>query len=175
MRLRPQLEFLTFENQPPPRLFWTVRLLRSCCGNLLFYAQQIIDGVQNCVLPLYVILEPEDVPSHASIKYSGRGKRGFLARNDRHTSLQLRPRFSDNFYRILPSERARGEDEPFHLIGGWNFEREYVCPRHVTHVHVQRRRAGRGVVPADGTIWRARDEPVDVSVRARSGRVVDLA
>jgi hypothetical protein len=148
----------------------------ASCGKLLFDPQQIIDGVQNCVLPLDVIPEPEDLLSRASIKYSERRDWNFLARDDRQPSLQLWPRLSDELYRLLPCKPARRDDEPFRLVRrGWNLECEDVCPRHITHVDVQRRSAERGIVPADGTVGCASDEPVDELVRARCGRVVDLA
>ena len=58
---------------------------------------------------------------------------------------------------------------------GGTLERQDVRPRHVTHVDVQRRSAKRGIVPVDGTARCASDEPVDKLVRARCGRVIDLA
>ena len=152
-----------------------VRLLRSRSGKLPFYPQKIIDSVQNCVLPLDVIPEPKDLLSRASIKYSERCDWRFLARNDGQPFLQLWPRLSEELCRLLPCEPARGDDEPFRLVRrGWNLEREDVCPRHVPHVDVHRRTAN-GIVLADGTTRWAGDEPVDEPVRARCGRIVDLA
>ena len=148
----------------------------ASCGKFLFDPQQVIDSVQNCVLPRDVIPEPEDLLSRASIKYGERRHWSFLARDRRQPSLQLWPRLSDELYRLFPCKPARRDDEPFRFVRRrWNFEREDVCPRHVTHVDVQRRSAQRGIVPADGTVRCASDEPVDKLVRARCGRVVDLS
>ena len=99
-----------------------MRLLRRR-GKLFFDPQQIIDSVQNCVLPLDVILESKNIFSRASIDRCGRRNWRLIPRDDRQTSLQLRPRLNDHLNCLRPSERARGEDEPFRLIGGRNFER----------------------------------------------------
>src|SRR6266852_8503319 len=134
----PAIAIFDIRNYTIPTMI--ARLLRSCCCELLFDPQQIIDSVQNCVLPLDVIPDAEDVLSRASVKYSVRRDWRFLARDDRQPPLQLWPRLSDELYRLLPCKPARGEDEPFRLVRrGWNLEREDVCPRHVAHVDVQRR------------------------------------
>jgi hypothetical protein len=149
-------------------------LLRSC-SKLLFDPQQIIDSVQNCVLPPDVILESKDILTRASIERGERRNWGLIARYDRQTSFKLRPSLSDILNCFLPSERARRENEPFQLIGGWNFESQDVCARHVTHVHVRRRSTDRRFVLADRTSRSAGDEAVDEPVRARCGRVVNLS
>jgi hypothetical protein len=150
-----------------------VRLLRSY-RKLLLYPQQIVNSVQNSVLPLDVILQPEDSPSRAGVQCRIWRNGRFLTRDNGQTSLQLRPRLSEELYRLLPGERARGEDEPLRRVGGGNLEREYVCARHVTHVDVQRRKGGRGIVPGNGTIRCAVDESVDEPIRASRDRVIDL-
>ena len=72
LRSHPQSEILTFTTlyhiSDNIRL---LRLLRSC-RKLLFDSQQIIDGVQNRILPLDVIPQPEDVLSRACVEYSVR-------------------------------------------------------------------------------------------------------
>jgi len=83
-----------------------VRLLRRC-GELLFDPQQIIDSVQNCVLPLDVCLESKDIFCRAGIERSERWNWGLIARDDRQTSLQIGPRLRDELNCFLPSERAR--------------------------------------------------------------------
>lgn len=49
---------------------------------LLFDPQQIVNGVQNGVLPLDVILQPKDCLGLARIKCGERRERGLLARDD---------------------------------------------------------------------------------------------
>ena len=152
----------------------TARLLPSR-GKLPLDPQEIIDSVQNSVLPLDVVPEPEHLLSRASIKRSKRRNWRFLARDDSQPFLQLWPRLSEEFCRLLPCKPARGDDEPFRLVRrGWNLECQDVCPRHVAHVDVHRRGL-TGIVLADGTTRWAGDERVDVPVRARCRRVVDLA
>jgi hypothetical protein len=149
-------------------------LLRSY-GKLLFYAQQIVNSVQNRVLPLHVILQSKDRLGRAGINYSKRRYSGLLSRDDGQSSLQLRPRLSEQFYRLLPREPARGDDEPLRRIGGRNLEREYVRARNVTHVDIHRYATSSAIVPRDGAIRCAADEPVDETVRARCGRIVHLS
>ena len=79
------------------------------------------------------------------------------------------------FYCLLPGEPARGEDKPLRYVGRGNLEREYVCARNVTHVDIHRYATNSAIVPGDGAIRCAADEPVDVTVRARCGRIVYLS
>lgn len=154
--------------------FWQLRLLRSC-GQLLFDPQQIINRIQDGVLPLDVISKTKNRFGRAGIECSERLDRGFIARDNRKALLQLRPRPGEELDRIDPRELARGDDEPLGLVGGGHLEREDVCARHIANVDAQRRRARDSIVPTDGTTWLTVDERVDVPVRACRGRAVDLA
>jgi hypothetical protein len=141
-------------------------------------AQQIVNGVQNGVLPLDVILQPEHALRFAGVQRSDRPKVASHRRiNDWQTFLQLRPLLREQFDRLCPCKRARRHDEPFQRPGRrrGKLEREYVRARHVPHVDVHRRPARRAIVPADGTTGRTGDQRVYVPIRARRRRIVDLA
>ena len=152
----------------------TLRLL-STYAKLLFDAHHIVNGIQNGVLPLDVILKPKDRLGRTCIECGARSNWRLLPRDNGQAALQLRPRLSEKLGRLLPGERARGYDEPLHRVGRRNLDRKHVRARDVAHVDVHRREADRGVEPADWATRWAGDERIGVRVRTRCGRVVHLA
>jgi hypothetical protein len=132
-------------------------------------AQQIVNGVQNGILPLHIILHPEHTLRFARVQRSDRPEGRFFSRDRWQAVLELRPLLSEQLRRLYPRKGARGQDEAFGLLGGRKFQREHVGLRYIADVDVRRWPAQRRLEPAHGASWLAIDERIDESIRAGRG------
>lgn len=106
----------------------------------------------------------------AVFKSSEQLNRRFCSRDHGQPFLEFWSLLGEEFYHVFPCKRIRRHDGPLLAQGGGG---KLECA--TLDVNTHRRETCHGVVAADRAAWGTRNGPIDVPVRARRGRSMDLA